>query len=670
MRLPIRFAAAALCGAACLILVPGCEDSAAKERDNVQATLSKIGTDLQSALAGVSGDEAGVKQAQAKLGEVVNRLSAVNGGGDGQQAAKSLMAATALQQLACLQAAEADAMESDHANQRLEIGTQIDNLLSLQALASGVESASDTSHASASLKKELDDAEKRAQDLASQLAKLQSDIAERDEPNAAGAEQVNKLRQQVAELRRKAQEMGVSDGFETFRRAIDTSRQADKIDNEVGHRQAELEYSLRPEHKYAGTQASQVQEMIKSIQGTQGTLQAMHQALTGDVSATKQKIDSLTQEVVTGLGKIDGDNAGPLSAAYDGALASLDKAASQARNAASKSQGDDSQGAKLMTARILEQQGRLHAQRAHAASSQASLLGALAQVDPKFADQAKAASAASDASIQKAKEAYTGAQELASQIQLRGNPAATDAFNQGLQTAIASLSGKEAAAPVSSTPTAAPSGDDLALTLPTAGGGASAEVPAMGFATPEEAIAYASSLNNGDDSMQTRVDKLAQCTLTKTPTAKAAMDMTREMAADSQPLYDAMVAKFGAEATKAAFKKSSMGGRDLSGVKPTLVDDSHATYQVTLNGMAIPGYLVKINGKWYFDGDQIDPFSQQMLAMKNVILPIAKKVNNETAQAIRDGKYATADEAIAGLMAASQQAAAAAMQGGAGAPGK
>ena len=81
------------CAATACSVVGGCEDSAAKARDEVQVKLADIRTDLQQAMS--SGAET-PEAYQQSLNGIVTRLASLNDGEPGQQAAKSLLAADAL----------------------------------------------------------------------------------------------------------------------------------------------------------------------------------------------------------------------------------------------------------------------------------------------------------------------------------------------------------------------------------------------------------------------------------------------------------------------------------------------------------------------------------------------------------------------------------------------
>src|SRR5688572_2499453 len=102
-----------------MISVLGCEDTAAKQRDEVQKSLSRINLDLQVAMAsaGATGDESSV----AKLNKVIADLQGVNGGEAWQDASKAMLSATASRELSDVHITEVERLEARHRDARQAI---------------------------------------------------------------------------------------------------------------------------------------------------------------------------------------------------------------------------------------------------------------------------------------------------------------------------------------------------------------------------------------------------------------------------------------------------------------------------------------------------------------------------------------------------------------------
>src|SRR5690606_37911457 len=137
-------------------------------------------------------------------------------------------------------------------------------------------------------------------------------------------------------------------------------------------------------------------------------------------------------------------------------FASLDKAASNAEQAARQLKGDDAHSARLLVARIREAKGRLYSSMALGCGDHQSLLTQLAELGPalgnnKYAAQLTAAQAATEEALENAKAAFAEARTTLEQVQARGDSVILDAFRANLDAAVAAMEVK----PVAPAPPAA-----------------------------------------------------------------------------------------------------------------------------------------------------------------------------------------------------------------------
>ena len=134
MKLIVRLGCAVALCAGPLTALPGCEDAAARQRDAVQAQIHQANMKLQKALAGRAADDS-VAQS---LNGVVTELARIEGGEPGQVAAKAVLSATALRELAHVRLEAAERTELDHRERRSTLLGRIDAMLELEAVAAAL----------------------------------------------------------------------------------------------------------------------------------------------------------------------------------------------------------------------------------------------------------------------------------------------------------------------------------------------------------------------------------------------------------------------------------------------------------------------------------------------------------------------------------------------------
>lgn len=436
-------------GSALILTATGCEDSASKQRDEVRVQLAQIRSELQKTIA-TGGDAY-----DQSLNQIVTRLGSISGGEPGQQSAKSLLAADALREIAAIHMNAAAAIEGQ---QRADIGVvnaRIDAALRLQSLASGLDTL-DGAKRRGELQADLQKARDGVTALQARITELESPINDRNAQNTQQKQEIERLRMQVGDLLKQAQDRGYSAGLATFKEASDLGRQADKIELEVSNREIDLEHDLNPQHKMAQTQKAQLEALAQSITNAESELSAFSKAASGDAQTSRARAAEISREISDSLAAIKTRADGPLKTAYEQALAALSKAATNARTAAT---GGDPNSSKMISAAINDAIARVHLSAAMGIADRQATLeriklsnGAIAMdgVDGEIKDL----QTAHQEQIGAAKAALEEAKNIAAGLS-GGNQAVID-FQAGIDATIAAVSGTAAPSQPPADPPAAP----------------------------------------------------------------------------------------------------------------------------------------------------------------------------------------------------------------------
>src|SRR4029453_17833505 len=136
MTLQARFGIGILVLAGALGAAVGCEDSAARQRQQVQKSVADLSRELKLAIAGGTSfaDADTVMAQQQKINGIITRLSQISGGEQGQQAAKAVLSATALRELANMKLVSAEQLEAQHRASRIDLQGKIDAMMKLDGI--------------------------------------------------------------------------------------------------------------------------------------------------------------------------------------------------------------------------------------------------------------------------------------------------------------------------------------------------------------------------------------------------------------------------------------------------------------------------------------------------------------------------------------------------------
>ncbi|HRP63006.1 MAG TPA: hypothetical protein PK400_06920 [Phycisphaerales bacterium] len=423
----------------------GCEDADARARGQAQQIITQASHDFRKATARPLQLDEPSESARIKneLNAIVNRLNAAPDGDAGQSAAKSLLLAEALHELAGIDLARIDSMELAHRNDRMVANSQVGRLIRLEALAAAREALS-TSDERRALQRDREQAEMAVRALAQHVQELEAPIADRTERNRQDAEAARRLREEANNLTRRAMELGYREGFTSFELGAQRRREADRLDYQIAHREIELNTELEPAHELTRMSAAQMQAMIESINRALRQFDEMEQTRVAEISRLRQEIETVRTSAAELIRTLSASTGGELADLYNEAATRLERAASLSRQAASR-MGQQGQVARLTEARSSELLGRVLATRVHGIASQIALLNAAIDSRAMGGVQAYQLETQNLAATQaeltaKAVEAYASAEQALSQV--GGNLPAVEAYRANLQRAIAALAGE------------------------------------------------------------------------------------------------------------------------------------------------------------------------------------------------------------------------------------
>lgn len=423
----------------------GCEDSDARTRGQAQQIITQASHDFRAATARpLQLDEASESaRIKTELNAIVNRLNAAPDGDAGQSAAKSMLLAEALHELAGIDLARIASIDLSHRNDRMVADSLVGRLIRLEALAAAREAIS-TSDERRALQQDREQAEMAVRALAQQVQALEAPIADRAERNRQDAEAARRLRAEANDLIRRAMELGYREGFTTFELGAQRRREADRLDYQIAHREIELNTELEPAHELTRMGAAQMQAMIESINRALRQFDEMEQARVAEIARLRQEIETVRTSAAELIRTISTSVGGELADLYNEAATRLERAASLSQQAASR-MGSQGHMARLAEARSSELLGRTLVARVNGLANQIALLNAAIDSRAMGGVQAYQLEVQNLTVTQaeltaKALEAYSSADQALSQV--GGNMPAVEAYRANLQRAMAALAGE------------------------------------------------------------------------------------------------------------------------------------------------------------------------------------------------------------------------------------
>jgi hypothetical protein len=649
---------------ATVLLAIGCEEEQARLRAETQTVIDTASQDLALAtmLPFAPGDDS-AEERRRKIQAVVQTLQGADKSEKGQEAALALLAADANRELAAIDLADADAIETEHRRQRALIHSNIDAAMRLDALVAGRADAS-TASQQASLAEHRNSAEAQLRDYRSQLSQLDGPIADREAQNELDLREASRLEDEANELRRQAAEWGPADGLATFQQALVLEREADQFEFRVANRENDLQFDLRPEYELVGSRVEHRETMLGEITTTVGALRTREDLTANHVQQTRGMIGDFHARIGEALAALSASG-GTLSESYDAAERKLDIAVREGRTASRSGQRGDNAG-RLALVNTYEKQGQLYVLKHRGLTAHTVVLERLIETDGLLGDPGQLRQAltttqteAEDARA-KAEEALTNAKEQLEQVQggRDQTQAQLDAFRHILDVRLAQLTGGDMPdAPADDAPRGGLSRGGAR------GGGGS------GYPSPEALLAIMQSADGADVAATNRVLDAIHA---EQPEVKALVDMQRSLSAASAGLTAALTEQFGEDAL-AEGMGAGPGGMSMptfDDVRIVSQDDERATVSFTSDQPGAPGGTIDfmvVDGSWKIDGSTLFPginpaMAQQMQAMT----PAIQAMLTDLTTRIRAGEFSSAEEAMQAMMGEMMRT----MSGGAGLPGQ
>ena len=354
--------------------LPGCEDSAAATRNEVQRSLETASLQFDRArLGNLRPEDADYSRVQNQLNDLVNQLSRINEGAPGQQSASALLTAQALRELATSRMLQAGDQEMRLQHTRSLLRQKINGIRRHDTMVRALESVEIRGRRQA-LQQQRQNVAQQAASMRQTLEELRQPAAERRALNERDVERVVELRDEANEMLRRASELGPTDGFTSFQNAIDLRRQADALEYRISGRDIEIIYEIQPNVDLTETLLRQLERFVSTVERAVAQVGEFDEMFEGLSASMVQRRQSLRDEISDGMAELAERMGGDLTALYDEARAELERAAGQAQQAAARARGTGTDHIRMIEARIQETLSRLAWFRAGGLDEQARLL--------------------------------------------------------------------------------------------------------------------------------------------------------------------------------------------------------------------------------------------------------------------------------------------------------
>lgn len=627
-----------------LAATAGCEDQAAKARAQVQAELQTATAELgRVPAAGLRPDAENFAAVESSLQALAQQLEGIRPEAPGQQAARSLLLASTLRELAALHQAQAE--EAQAALQQLRVTTQgkLVAATRLASLAEGLDAA-DTSDERQVLAEEIQRAQATLSEHRQRIAELDDPIRQLQEENASDTAQADELEQEANTLRREAQDRGRAAGLPQFIQAVSLERDADQIEYRVEQKKIDLDFDLEPEHELASAKAQQTQAHIDALTNSSSDLDTLEAEARSDSAAIREQVHSLAGEIREDLERLDSQ-----WQALAGLFRQIDEeladSAREAESAATRSR-DHAGAAQLAAARAYQAQGRIARMASLALAEQVALLertDAASDVLPAvsgLAEQLTAARQQRDEFSDTALASFKAALDAVQQVSGPDRRGSVTAFQNGLQVSIAALTGQGTLA------LPAPSG-----TVPApADAGDAAATREAGFSSPEELVQLLQSMDSQDpEAVETFLDAI----YAGSPAARELVDLQRRLVSPMIEFMAALSEQFGETAPAAlqASQAGSMGPMVPENVRVTYESDDRVTVEFDAGGeVGQTMDLILVDGRWFIDAETMlqaagldDPTAVQMIKL---MAPRLSQMLRDLTARVRAGEFASPEEAL------------------------
>jgi len=652
MKMRGRFVALLAVGLAAPLLVGGCKDQAAQNRAEIQKTIARVGRELEQTPTPLTPDDKRFEETRRALNGILASLSAVGEGEAGQQAAGALLAAAARRKLASLSLVQAEQIESEHRQIRFLLHSEIDAATRLDALAAGRERLS-TDDQQAMLGEERLAARQQLHEFSQQMAELDGPIAERETANEEDMQKAAGLDDRANALRREATERGHADGLPSFEEAVRLEREADGYKYRVAHRENDLRHDLHPERDLAASRIASLQSMLSEIEAAEQSLTQRDTLTAAQAESIRRSVADFGETIRQSLAALGQGASADLEERYAEALSHLEKAATQANRAVSKSPRGESDAARLLLAQVYGEQGRLHWARARGLADQMTVLqrlvdaqGTLGRIEQSRTELTATTTKHQEA-LQQAEDAFTSAKEQLQQISGQG-AADLAALKRTTDLSLAALAGQ----PVDLGEEGADAGR-----APMRGGPAS-PATAGEYASPDELLALIEQVQGDDFDMLRQFLDAIHAT---TETARAMVRLQVQGIEPTRQFIAAIKAQFGEQAYEQYKAGMAMGMAQTAYQNLSIADRTDTRVTVNYSNALVPDGtfdLVLVDGSWMIDGDTLFAFVDPAVIQQALATgPAVYDVMRDLAGRIRAGEFTSAEQAMQALMAEAMNAA-------------
>ncbi len=658
--------------ASALVMVPGCEDPAAKARAEVQAELTSAADAFERIVQAQAGplDDKG----RGELRSILNKLTSATSNahaGSGQKSAANLLASDIHRALADSQMSLIDSLRDEQHARRLAIHSMLSAAERINVVAQALETGS-VEDQLAALSQQRSLAEEALRNEQSKVAEVNSPLAQLESKIGEARQQITSLRNEENELRREAAELGHSAGFPKYEQAIAIRQQADQIETSSSFDALERDYQYMPTRTLHEQRIEQTEKAIEAIDIAAEELRENAASSSDLARKTRQDLDTLVDRIRKEMDELTSQMQNELKSAVDAAAQDLAAAATKAEQAAG-SAPTGGNNARLTAAAASTSLGQLQASWAVEHEQLAALLERFANSsvpglgDSYRAQRETAQQAKAEATVA-AVDAFNKAASNYSRI-TGGNTAATmESLRKGVEARVASLTGQPV--PADSTSDAAP--------MPDAGMAPSSDTASDGTAGADSPEALAAALQNAG-TPRGMIDLARYQTpaehMTSTGAARDLAVAFADSLRASQELLAAIDAKFGAAAADAILGQVMAGVQNMGGTisQASVASASGDTAQLSVtlgNGQTQTLTAQQIDGRWYVDvlGSMLAVGNpQQLEQIAPTILATMKMSTDSTrsiAQRVAAGEFASPEEVTAAIQKAAQDAMGAMMPAG------
>lgn len=615
---------AALAASLLLIALPACEDSQAAGERAVASQINEAIAKASKALPGgiFPADAEARLAAATALRSIAQSLASVQGASPGQKSAALMLASSLARQAAALDLSVAGDLEQMHRGERLAVERAASSASSLEALAEPLERV-DFASARTALKSQRDQAETQLRQLQSEIKALESAVAQVNRQIDASETEARQLELDADRLRLEAKAMQPRQALPLIEQASEIQRRNAAVRGALGRQQSE-KGAIEPQLAGAKALGSGGAAVLQVTDDAGKSLQVLADAARDAAARAKRSASDLRGAGKTRLEVVLASMSESLEPRYQAAIESLERSATLASQAASGTDNDGSDSAKLGKATAEMALARMLWQRASALEDHAALLRRLdAAGGWGQPSQLSAAVSATEASRReattRAKELYGAAIDTIGQLRTpsRVNSAEVTGLLAQAQRAV-----KEMDRP----------GSGGAATTAGGVGDAGGSGSAGGAESPEAIIALFTTKPASADEVR------ALFSVMKSQQSSELLSSLQGMALAIEPLREACIRKFG---SAPAFDGGGGpgGGPSLpTGAKLVSKDETSAVVEFTTAKGTSEGKLMVIDGRWFIDFDALlessAPGQGAMLASMGPMLGAVTKALQGAAKAV------------------------------------